>query len=343
MRSAPAEVARSTDADRLVEGLGRPLVALVRRVRSLPRAGIGETVACQRLAGIRAVAAVRWFYLAGLGLVVLESRSWPALRRVDGIEPLWPARWIDRGDPGAGIDAVLVAFTVAAVAVAFWPASRLLRGAYAVALLEYLAVRMGFGKINHDLHAWLFASLVFVALPSAPTWARPTGPSRRSFLAVVFAAQALVLFSYSLTGLWKVAHAVRALFTPATSGFEVDAFSRIVAERLLQTDQQVLLGDLVIDRPVLGWALYLGTMYLELFALVALVRPRLHRAWGCGLLAFHLGTELVMGFTFVPAIFLLGVLVVGSPFAPERVPAREVFGDLPGPFGLRRVLARRAG
>ena len=109
------------------------------------------------------------------------------------------------------------------------------------------------------------------------------------------------------------------------------------AGRLLETNQHTLLGDWLARNPLPGWVLFNGTMYLEAFALVAAFRPRLHRVWGMGLIVFHLGTQVAMGFSFEQNIVLVGLLLVCSPWAPETVRVGEVLGDLPG---VRFVLAR---
>jgi hypothetical protein len=90
---------------------------------------------------------------------------------------------------------------------------------------------------------------------------------------------------------------------------------------------------------VFGWVLFVGTMYLEASSLLIACRPRLHRLWGLALIGFHLGTQVAMGFTFRANVILLGLLLVCSPGAPERVSVRDAVLDLPGV----RFLARRRG
>jgi hypothetical protein len=80
-------------------------------------------------------------------------------------------------------------------------------------------------------------------------------------------------------------------------------------------------------------------MYLETFSVIAAFRPRLHRLWGLGLIAFHFGTQLVMGFTFAPNIVLVGLLLVCSPFAPDRVKVKETVLDLPILYFISRRVA----
>ena len=184
-----------------------------------------------------------------------------------------------------------------------------------------------------------------VLLPGARTaWsAEATERQRRAYRHVIVLAQGVLLFFYTLTGLWKLDEAVGALVGPGVSAFQVDGFSYLVADNLLQTGRTTLLGDLLVAHPLLGWALFNGTMYLEATSLIVLFRPRLHRAWGIGLILFHLGTNAAMGIFFAANVVLLGLLLLGSPTAPDRVDLKATILDLPGIHLLARLRARARG
>jgi hypothetical protein len=80
-------------------------------------------------------------------------------------------------------------------------------------------------------------------------------------------------------------------------------------------------------------------MYLEAASLLVAFRPRIHRVWGAGLIAFHFGTQLAMGFTFTPNIAVVGLLFLCSPFAPDRLKVKEVVLDLPVLYFISRRVA----
>lgn len=327
------------DIDRFVAGT-------LRLLRSLPRRSVGEAIREQARTYERAVWVVRTYYLLGLVLLVSEMGQWRNLREVDTIDPLWPARWVDGADPRRHIDLILVGYTIAAALAAAFPRSRTARVLFSIALLQYLSVKFGFGKINHSSHAWLFTSLAFIALPSARAWRSPTTRTRHLVLQVLWSAQALMLFTYTLTGLWKLYYAVdAALFSTRIGAFHPRGFSLIIAQELLLSNRPTLLGEWLVEHHWVGWALFNGTIYLQVTSLLASLRPRLHRIWGFGLIAFHIGTQLAMGFTFLPNIVLLGLFLVLSPWAPERSAPGDVVADLPGIRLLvrtwRRIRARR--
>lgn len=80
---------------------------------------------------------------------------------------------------------------------------------------------------------------------------------------------------------------------------------------------------------------------LEATSLLVAFRPRLHRVWGVGLIVFHVGTQVAMGFTFRPSIILLGLLFVCSPAAPAGMSVSEVLLDLPGVRIVSRLRSAR--
>ncbi len=78
-----------------------------------------------------------------------------------------------------------------------------------------------------------------------------------------------LLLMYTITGLWKVGYAFHDLVARAEGrSLHPNGFSLILANRLLETNEPSLLGDGLLRHPVLGWLLFLGTMYLETASLL---------------------------------------------------------------------------
>jgi hypothetical protein len=342
--SAPADAVSPATGS---SGSSRPLTprrvvaTALRLVRSEPRRSLGETVRAQHRAYERATVLVQAFYAVSLAWLVIDMGRWPDLLDSDVARPLWPAGWLSRSDPRGGLTVIVALYAAGAMSAAAFPRVRLFRLLYAFGLLEYMAVVNGYGKINHNFHGWLWVAGLLVLLPGHRA-RRGTTAERQTTLAVLWSCQVVVLFFYALTGLWKFAYAVHALVSERVSAFELDGFSLLVAGRLLETNQKTLLGDWLVRNSLPGWILFNGTMYLETFGLVVAFRPRVHRLWGLGLITFHLGTQVAMGFSFEQNIVLVGLLLVCSPWAPETVTAREVVADLPlVRFALARISGRR--
>ncbi len=318
------------------------LLPFVRRwLMRLPRRSLRDAIAFQSRAGDRAVLLVRVFYVAAAVMVAREAATWPLILASDAIDPQWPAVWIEPFAAATGVKIVLTLYTVVAAVVLLVPGRWPARAAYSLALLQYMAVVNGFGRINHVHHAWFLISVVLVAMPDRALRGDRTPAVRNRALSVFWVAQLLLMASYSLSGAWKVAFGSVGLLTSRRSVFEPDALASIVAHNLGGEDKSTVLGAVIHDAPTLGWLLFLGTMLVELGALVALFRPRLHRLWGAALVLFHLGTQLVLEIAFVEQAFLVGLLVVCSPAAPDRVTWREVVSDLPGAGLVRAATGRR--
>lgn len=299
---------------------------------SAPERSPDEAAAFQDRAHTRAVLIVRLYYALGLLWMSQSMSTWRSLLDNETLNPQWPAEWIDAVGTRTGITAILVAYTAFSIAVAVLPRFLLLRVGYSASLLCFLSLSNGLGKIGHGMHSWFWLSVILVLLPAARTAWRPTtdGDRRRTFLQVVMLGQLVVLFFYTLTGLWKILYATKALVGPGVSAFELDGFSYLIGANLLSTNRATLVGDFLVDNPAIGWLLFNGTIYLEAASLLIVLRPRLHRFWGFGLLLFHIGTQAAMGILFPANVVLLGLLLLCSPFAPDEVDLRATVLDLPG-------------
>jgi hypothetical protein len=277
------------------------------------------------------------YYALGSYLVIEAISGWQGYLDVKAADPLWPASWwFDLVSIRSGVNLIFTAYLVAAIVATTLPQQRLARIFYALALSQYMAFVNGFDKINHGLHSWLFVSVILIFLPGAPWSKIRRAVDRQYFLAVFSLAQFVVLFFYTLTGGWKVYTATADLLAGRVGGFNRSGFSYIVANRLIQTNSQAVLGDFFVQHETVGCALFVGTMYLETFSVLIAFRPRLQRWWGVALILFHLGTQLAMGFTFPDNVILVALLLVCSPFSPERFAPRATLLDLPVLHALSR-------
>jgi hypothetical protein len=197
----------------------------------------------------------------------------------------------------------------------------------ALGILEFTALDYSGGKIGHSSHLWVLTSLVLVFLPRlGPAAGRR---ERQSYLNVFWTAHALVLLTYTMSGLGKVAGAVWQAFQGQVTAFHPQALSLHVAARLLETGSQSPVGSWLVEHSWFGWPLMLGTIYLQTFAFWSIFRPRLLRVWTVGLIAFHLATFFVLTIRFAPPVLLLAMWGLASPFAPLKAKFGEIVTDLP--------------
>jgi hypothetical protein len=291
----------------------------------------------------RAVLLVRVFYAAGLYFAVQSMSDWPAISNARVLEAPWPSAWIPDDSAPTVVPWILAGYLVSAIVVAAVPQLRLARGVYFLMFLQYVSLISGFGGISHNHHTWLWVSAILVLLPNGGWRGKSSTEHRHYFLSTVWICQIVVMAFYSLTGFWKIVFGIHGLLTDRMSSFEMDGFGTMIMQQQVRFNQDPVLSDFMVRNPVLAWALFVGTIYVEAAALVVAFRPRLHRAWGILLVGLHVGTELAMGFTFLPNILLVGLLFVCSPFAPSDVSLREALRDLPGVFFVSRRVRPSAG
>ncbi len=328
-------------ADRRERRLQRSIDRVTHHLWSSPVRTFRELIEHQRGAVERGRTVVRAFYLISVMWVVYDMMGWYRHLDAEAVEPLWTAFWFDWFDHGTSVRVILYGYLALTILAAALPHRRLARLGFLVGYSAYLGLVNGYGKAYGHYTGWWYVALFFVLIPDQGFRGRGSATTRHRFLTGIWTAQLGLLVMYSLSGAWKVLFAAYDLVSgDRLSTLHPDGFSMILADRILETNERTLLGDTLLDLPWLGWALYLGTVYLETASLLIAFRPRLHRIWGFGLLLFHVGTQLLMNFTFLPNIALLGLLFVGSPSAPDEFDPRATFLDLPGVRLVHRTLGR---
>ena len=283
---------------------------------------------------------VRAFYLIVLHFAFETQRHLHSLGASDRqIDPLWPVFWVDQANFAAAANVIGIGFLASAIAAIVWPDRRAPKLMVALFYMQALAFENSFGSINHYGHFGLWLSLCFAALPPvSQDRLRGSRLDRRRFLSVVFLAQSLLALFYTSSGARK---AYYGLFVPdgAVSSFAPDALPLLVVQKWLQTGDQPLLADLFLQHLWLAWPAHLLVIYVELFALVAVFRPELHRIWGAMLITFHLMVWMLLGITFAYQPALLALMFVWSPFAPRPHPRpAEVLRQLPALGDLARLV-----
>ena len=286
---------------------------------------------------------VRAFYFFLLYLAIQQITELVVLTTEPFDLPVWPVAWLGRSGTlfPAGVRALFFFYLGSNVLAAALPGWRSLRIAACLGLLEYVALKNSFGKINHSFHLPLLVSGLLVFLPAG--WdlraARAGRATRQGTLLVFWLCQAGVLLSYTMSGLGKLGGAVYQLFLGQPGAFAPGALGSHIALRLLQTHSESELGAWVIHHPWLTWPGMPTAIYLELFSFWIAFRPALQRLWAATLILFHLGTFFTMTITFPQSSFLLALLLFQSPFAAERFPGwQTLLFQLPLAGGVLKML-----
>ena len=160
--------------------------------------------------------------------IPFSMAEWPALVEIDGGAPPWPSAWIPQDALPGLVPWLLGAFLVASVVVAAVPTWRVARVAYFVTLVQYVSLIGAFGGVSHDNHAWLWMSGILILLPDRRWTGRTTLQERRYFLNVVWLGQLMILFFYSLTGIWKIVFALHGAVTPRGSTLGPEGLGQMI-------------------------------------------------------------------------------------------------------------------
>jgi len=238
---------------------------------------------------------------------------WPIdlLQRLTGTGWLANTTWVS----AAGLSLALLA--------AVFPRILLWRLGVFLYVLLFLALRNSYGSINHGSYFYLYVSFALLFLPPRDKEKETERRSTLSCLAVLWLVQGVLLFPYTLSGWWKIWDGRLELVSS-------DSMVRILLNRALDdTDNIAPLLPFISQHDLLAQIMLLGTIYLELFAFLAVFRPHLHRVFGVALIVFHVGSDWVMNISFFSNILMIGLFLVLSPTAPDRFSLSGLIQSLP--------------
>jgi len=307
---------------------------IARRVRKfLGPASQSEEPIFQRVSAAydRSLYLVRVYYLVSAFLAYeLLADMHSAAEQSLPWDFLWPLRWLDWIAAPATMPEVLALalFIASALALQFYNKT-IVRVAVAVLCLMVVALTNSQGGINHGYHVWLWVGVCFAFLPET-TLSCESRKLKMSYLSVIVAAQALVLFFYTLAGLWKVRYGLVALINGQEGNFAPRGLALQLADRMLVTGTKPLFAELAISNYWLIWPAFIVIIYCQSSAVLTTLRPRLHTVWGYVLISFHLGTWLLMEIPFPVQMLFVGLLFVMSPFQPQLWNYRKALADFPG-------------
>lgn len=269
------------------------------------------------------------FYVMLVSAVMQAFPNWEGMMAKPQWKFLWPVAWLDWVPLRGGILAILVFNLCAALAASMFSGSRLARAAAFLGIFQFAALVNSTGKIGHNLHIMVFISFLLVWLPDG--WNRSGAPRwvRSSVYLMVSGAQAVLMLSYTMAGLIKVGAGVFQVAAGQSSVFHYDGLARQIADRLLQTGASRPLGEWLIANPVAAWPLMMLVLYIELFAIWAVFRPRLQVFFAAALIVFHAGSYFTMTILFLHHCVLLGLLLAIVPLGSLRWSMRGFVHDLP--------------
>jgi hypothetical protein len=275
---------------------------------------------------------VKIFYLISVFWV---ADNWSSIHRTAASAPrfdyVWPLYWAMDLPPLPTADTLGLLAMLAALFAFRRPDLAIFRIAFPVLFLPFVATDASMGGMSHGHHVWFWMAVMLAFLP------KPVGRAGKlAYCLTIALAQGLMLFFYSLAGLWKTLYGLSAIVAGAEGNFSPRGLALTLADRSVQTGTEPLFVDFVIENYWLSWPMFLLIIYAQLVAIVIAVRPALHRAWGLIFVAFHTGTFFLMEISFSSHIFLVMLFLVASPFQTENWLRLATIRQLPG-IGLLRI------
>jgi len=252
--------------------------------------------------------------------------------------PLWPIRLVEQlvGTDWLGYQIALTAVGLLfALGAAAAPGIFVLRFGAFLHLFLHVAIRNSYGSINHGVHVLMLVGFALLFLPGRQHGRAHGRNSVRRCLTALWMAQSVILLSYTLSGIWKIWYGRLELFSS-------DALTRILLDRLLaEADDIPPLLPFVAPHEWLAQSMWWMTLYIEIFALLVLFRPHLHRPIGAVLMLFHITSDWLMNISFSLNIVMVGLFLLLSPLAPARFSLSGTVRSLPIVGIPFRALKRR--
>ncbi len=226
---------------------------------------------------------------------VLYHKSWFLVRPPD-MEPqfIWLARipyFFASYSPGQC--SVLFFITLFFILTCIFKNSKTLRALACFFFILLFSIKYSFGKINHSVHMWFFASFFFIFIDER---VRLNTTGNRLVLRLIQSTQ---LLSYFCSGIWKIIK---------LEGFSWGYFESVIMEHIayaIAEDSEpvmVVIEFFVYQCP---WLLTLGFIFVigfQIFSIVPIIMDRYFISVGLCAIFFHTMNGIIMGATFVPAI-----------------------------------------
>ena len=306
---------------------------VIRRLRgSAASAAMARPYSAQRhvAAASEAWVLLRIYYAVSLVVAFLNLPSvWDIALDAPTFDPTWPVVWMQWTGISAGATTLVLLYMASGVCAALWYGQRWARALHFIAFLQVVGLYSSFGYTNTSHHIWLWISFALVFVPTAQASGLANDRRlRHDTLRVLAWTTALILLFYTLSGIAKMVGAI-PMDASKISSLAPEALAHLVLKRILLADVTTVFGDLLGHAPVLGWPLYLLVLYIEVFALFAIVRPALLPVFGAFLMVFHTGIWFFMGIQFIWQPLQALLLLVWSPFRPAQLRGRDVLEQLP--------------
>ncbi len=255
-----------------------------------------------------------------------EFTEWSVLLESQHLfTPIWTMRWFPTDYWEIGVRSILLFFLGSSLLGLFlWRRSRIVRASVFVAVFLYLSLVASFGKIDHFMHIMLLVSFLFIFIPNKTE----SASTRLELLKVFFGAQTLVLLAYFVSGVFKLYGILDQEVRGVVSALSPDSLARNLAKSSLASSYDTFFSSLILNHYSYVFSAFMILGFIvEFMAIYVIFKPKLHRLWGVMLMLLHAGIVLTVGPDFTLQMFVVGILLVFSPFANLETDIVSDFSD----------------
>lgn len=247
-------------------------------------------------------ATLQRFYV--LKLTIIIGYTWDYLQNPPITEAswLWPVGWMQYlSDPKIGSLGITAVAMVLSTICIMKPYNVGLKILEMVFFLLFMAFNHSYDQIHHGVHGTILASL-FISLINEDE-------ARAKLL--FRSAVSLVLFTYFLSGLWKLRFALEAALAAGSLAPLEGTLSYQLARNILTGGEKTQLALTVMELGgVWQFLIWAGVIIFELLCGPAIFKPATYRICGICIICFHLSVFFTMGISFLEAEVLALILMV---------------------------------
>lgn len=212
---------------------------------------------------------IKCFY-AFLLFICLESLpAWYGYLQKTTIDPLWPIAWVRLISNTHGIQIILVGFLITSLLGILSSRSRSIRFLVFSGVLEFTALLNSFGEIDHGCHLLILIAFLLILLPR--DWQTAYSVANRyckiATMMVFSLCQGMIMLTYTMSSFGKFIFGILQMSKGQLNWFSPESLAVQIANRLLQTSSESILGGFVIHHAYLVWPLTLGMLHVQFLAL----------------------------------------------------------------------------
>lgn len=272
--------------------------------------------------------ALRLFYAFSLFSSV-GSYSWRLEYLSDShfIEPLWVFGSASTEFIMILIKPVLFLWIFGSLLSFLNPDKFLFRLLQVLGLLFTVALKNSDGQMGHNMHGFLWISLIFLLLPigsSKKNYCQRI--YRYKYMQIFWFSQFVICTFYLMSGYWKVFEIARCVFdSDLICQLDQYILTNIAAQAAMDTNKFAPFRLFFFEYPWIGFWSYMAALWFEIISIHSVFRLHLHRVFGFFRLVFHVGTFLFFDVGFGKMAFPVAILFIFSPFCGYLSPKETFF------------------